>query len=81
MDSEATCFGKLVDIITGTDIYLRQIPCVLGRVSNSDNMNAIERKNLLGKTIDIDLNYCNVSELNDYCVKYKLVIEKCKRMY
>lgn len=35
---------------------------------------------MVGKTIDIDTNYCNLSEINDYYVKHKLIIERCKRM-
>ncbi len=90
MESELTCFAKMIDISNGSDIFLKnvriyylcifQVPCVLGRASNSDNLNYKEKKEMIGKTIDIDTNYCNLSEINDYFVRHKLIIENCKRM-
>ena len=90
---ESTCLAKLIDISNGSEIFikkvifikiiflnLKKIPCVLGISSNTYNINYKQKKSAIGKTIDIDLNYCNLSEINDYFVKQKLIIENCKRM-
>lgn len=74
MDQISTSAKYYIHIIT-------QIPCVLGSGSNADIIHTKDKKGLIGKTIDIGTNYCNLSEINDYCVRSKLVIEKCKRMY
>jgi hypothetical protein len=35
---------------------------------------------MIGRTIEIDQNYCNYPIVNDYGVKHKLILEKCKKM-
>ncbi len=52
----------------------------MGRVSHSDNVNINERKTMIGRTIDIENNYCSNLLINEYSVKNKLVIEKCSRV-
>ena len=45
-----SCFGKIIDIITGNEYFIRDIPCALGRITTLDGLNIIDKKNFIGKT-------------------------------
>lgn len=88
MEIESTCFAKIIDIINGTDIYLKQvninlnkIPCLIGRISNVDKTIIKDQKSENGKTIEIFNNYIKYSEIKEFGVKHKLLIDRCKSMY
>ena len=49
-----SCFGKIIDIITGNEYFIRDIPCALGRITTLDGLNIIDKKNFIGKTVEID---------------------------
>jgi hypothetical protein len=78
MDNESFCFGKLVDVINGYDMYIRSIPCLVGRLSSSDMVR--EKKVVPGKTISIDNEMYRYPEVNEMRIRNKLIIDKCKRM-
>jgi hypothetical protein len=80
MDNDFTCFGKIVDIINGNDIYIKSIPCIVGRYSISDKTNIKDKKTIIGKTIEIDNENYKIPEIYELRIKSKIVLDKCKRM-
>ncbi len=78
MENESYCIGKLVDVISGNDMYIRSIPCLVGRLSSSDVIR--EKKSTLGRTISIDYDTYRYPEVNEMRIRNKLIIDKCKRM-
>jgi hypothetical protein len=80
MEIDQSCFAKLIDVVNGNDMFIRSIPCIFGRYSHIDNLNIKEKKNFMGKTVDLNYNGYKDFNLDDYRVRSKLIIERCKRM-
>jgi hypothetical protein len=78
MEIDQTCFAKFIDVVGGAEFYIKTLPCVVGRYSNVDGIK--DKKNLNGKTIDIDYNNYKEYNIADYRVHCKLILDKCKRM-
>lgn len=79
-----SCFGKIIDIITGNEYFIRDIPCALGRITTLDGLNIIDKKNFIGKTVEINQsNYFaqEILEISKFKLKTKLILQNCKRIY
>ena len=79
-------YGKIIDFTTGQDIYIREIPLVLGRFSKKEIDDKIieDSKSFIGKTIGININKPRANQfkiLGDYDIKNKLIITNCKRVF
>lgn len=84
MERDTSCYGKIVDIIYGNEYFIRDIPCGLGRVTSQDGVNILDKKNYIGKSIEIDQsNYYSdeIVEISKFRLKSKLIIQNCKRIY
>ena len=89
METDGKVYAKVINIFNGNEMYLKtvnssvncnnKVPTIIGRSSTIDGLSSKEA--LIGKTVDILYNYCNISEVNEYSVKTKLIVEKCKSMY
>jgi hypothetical protein len=78
MEIDQSCYAKFIDVVNGTEIYIRTIPCIIGRYSHSDDFRA--KNSVIGKTIEIDYDNYKDYNLAEYRVHNKLILEKCKRM-
>jgi hypothetical protein len=79
MENESFCFGKLVDVINGNDMFIKSLPCLVGRLTSSDVIR--EKKIIPGRTISIDYDTYRYPEVNELRIRNKLILDKCKRMY
>ena len=79
-------YGKIIDITSGQEIYIRELPIVLGRFSKKEIDDKIiqESKSFIGKTIGININKPRANqfkELKDHKIKNKLILTNCKRIF
>ena len=75
-----------VDFTIGQDIYIREIPLVLGRFSKKELDDKIiqDSKSFVGNTISININKPRANQfkvLSDLDIKNKLIITNCKRVF
>jgi hypothetical protein len=81
-----TIYGKIIDITSGQEIYIKEIPLVLGRYSKKEIDDKIihDSKSFIGKTIGININKPRANqfqELKDHKIKNKLILTNCKRIF
>jgi hypothetical protein len=77
---DQSCYAKFIDVVNGNDVYLRTLPCVIGRYSQFDKPHVKDKKNCIGKTIELDHNDYKDFNISEYKVRSKLILEKCKRL-
>ena len=79
-------FGKIIDVTSGQELYIRELPLVLGRYSKKEIDDKIlqDSKSFIGKTIVININKPKANqlkELKEHKIKNKLILTNCKRVF
>ena len=75
-------FGKIIDVTSGQELYIRELPLVLGRYSKKEIDDKIlqDSKSFIGKTIVININKPKANqlkELKEHKIKNKLILTNC----
>ena len=76
-------FGKIIDVTSGQELYIRELPLVLGRYSKKEIDDKIlqDSKSFIGKTIVININKPKANQLKEHKIKNKLILTNCKRVF